>query len=1312
MEGSVLLLCLVSLFTGAQSQNQIPSITTSYAQIKEDTPINEFAFQIETYDPDPVPDPLTYMITGPKASYFNCDADTGTVTIRTPLERDDDDKGVFSINIVVSDADYTVSKDVQIIVIDANDNQPIFENTPYNVNVEENTALDTVLFQAYAKDVDAGLAAVVKYHIDEASPSDGLNHFTINENNGEVKLVKQLNFTSLSTFYRLKINATDGGGPVYNGPGPVHQSNIAFAFITVVDVPDMDPRFLSTPYATTVTEHSPVGQSVFKVVAIDQDSGINDDITYSIEGTDDLFDITANDGIISVKSDIDREALLDINYVVALKVTATEVHPSVLGTQAHTSTEVRITIGDINDNKPRFYDCGVEPCAEASSFTANIFEHSSMGVPVDDLNIRAKDLDQGDNGKFELSLAGPDKDAFSVSPQIAYSESPVQIMVKNSQAVDYETKTSMVIQIIAKDHSNTADCCSTATVTIQIKDINDNSPTFPKEVYILKVDEHSPNGTTVDTITATDPDTMDVDNIRYRLLPDSILKYFNVNAMTGRIYVTNSKLIDREVTSLYSPTLQARDQTNNTGNAVLEITLTDINDQTPQFNRESYIDYVKEGSNLRIQVQATDRDEPPNSEIVYGIVNSNYSDKFTIDPTTGWLENNGPLDREAMQAKDNGQVKLNVTATDKGSPPLATWVPVIINVEDINDNTPKFRKKSYKFLVEEGKKAEFVGSVQAVDLDQTIDHNRISFSIVSGSFGQFIIQTFKDEPDGYIGNITVDPDIELDYESSFKTFSLDVEAMDLGSMKDTVNVEVIVVDVNDERPQFKPVGPLHIKENTTITGAVGRFEGVDLDKNHFLVYQLVSTKCRCNGSLTLGPCPEDWFILEPTGEIMLNEEFVIDFEKCDEVELEAQVVDELTQKGENNSATPGHIVINIEDINDNAPAFETTDSLYVVVSETASVGSVIASVTATDRDSGKNRLITFSITNIQFRDDVNNRTTELGSQVFRVVTTQEDDKYVGNIQNMEVLNINVKGKYLVTVGAANTEEPKLFSETKLEIFTVDKSLKVELLFSKTVAEVQAAKSQIVLLLTAATQTKVEVVRIRADSASTEIRAAGDTVMEVYFVNANGTALDSDTAETILSNSVERYKLQIEFGLKDIGGTVVTEKQVNPIMFVLLGLVAGLIIVLAVMTTSLVCTRRSYRTKLKASKAMNSAAMVVTGGDQKSGPVVPGTNKYTMEGANPVLNLNIDTATDLGFDEEGSNADRVSLNSLDYNIDMVMSDKDTMPMMMIQEEDEEEGGADNPYVEPLGEALAQRGKKRVNNSPSLTFSNPSLSTTDL
>lgn len=47
--------------------------------------------------------------------------------------------------------------------------------------------------------------------------------------------------------------------------------------------------------------------------------------------------------------------------------------------------------------------------------------------------------------------------------------------------------------------------------------------------------------------------------------------------------------------------------------------------------------------------------------------------------------------------------------------------------------------------------------------------------------------------------------------------------------------------------------------------------------------------------------------------------------------------------------------------------------------------------------------------------------------------------------------------------------------------------------------------------------------------------------------------------------------------------------------------------------------------------------------------------------------------------------------------------------MIQEEDE---GTDNPYIVPLGEALAQRGKKRDNNSPSLTFANPSVRTTDL
>lgn len=194
----------------------------------------------------------------------------------------------------------------------------------------------------------------------------------------------------------------------------------------------------------------------------------------------------------------------------------------------------------------------------------------------------------------------------------------------------------------------------------------------------------------------------------------------------------------------------------------------------------------------------------------------------------------------------------------------------------------------------------FVGSVHAEDLDQTTDFNRISFSIIDGSFGSFIIRSFADEQ-GYRGDITVDPDIELDYESNRKQFTLRVEATDLEQKKAEVMVEVNVLDVNDERPEFKPTAPVIVKENTTISGAVGSFTGQDKDGNHSLIYELESMKCRCSGSLT--PCNS--FILDPSGEVRVNPEKIMDYEQCSEVLIEAQVVDEYTEKGENNSVTAG-----------------------------------------------------------------------------------------------------------------------------------------------------------------------------------------------------------------------------------------------------------------------------------------------------------------------------------------------------------------------------------------------------------------------
>lgn len=215
--------------------------------------------------------------------------------------------------------------------------------------------------------------------------------------------------------------------------------------------------------------------------------------------------------------------------------------------------------------------------------------------------------------------------------------------------------------MIATDEDDTS-FMSTATVTISIMDTNDNSPKFPEDTYKLSVTEHSPVGTIIANITvrvyylnsysqfelackkrtqwmtrsffsrrrtptqwikATSPTNFSQRACVCALGPNCSysahlrttehlylylsfrLLYFDVEPQTGSVYVKNSTLLDREVRSLYSVTLQARDTDNKPGSTVLEISVTDINDQRPVFNRDSYLVFVEEGRNLELTIEVT-----------------------------------------------------------------------------------------------------------------------------------------------------------------------------------------------------------------------------------------------------------------------------------------------------------------------------------------------------------------------------------------------------------------------------------------------------------------------------------------------------------------------------------------------------------------------------------------------------------------------------------------------------------------------------------------------------------------------------------
>ncbi|XP_074958645.1 cadherin-related family member 2 isoform X2 [Phalacrocorax aristotelis] len=1032
-----------------------------------------------------------------------------------------------------------------------------------------------------------------------------------------------------------------------------YQESSTYLSLTIQDLPNLDPRFLNEPYSDSVPEDCILGTTVLTVTAMDRDTGVNDNISYSISNASVPFAINATTGTITVSRPLDREQLP--SEEVLLEVMAYEKNLDIHGKVAQASTLVAIMVTDVNDNKPQFYHCSLTSCDFSTSaqnnFTGNIIEHSSSRLPVSNLSIVAHDPDkQGINSNYELYLEGPNASAFTVSPTKIMGTGEVQLLVQDPSSVDYEISHVMVVQIIANDRGNPMDCCSTATVTIDLIDSNDHIPEFPQGTYYLSVVENSPAGTIISqNITAYDPDSGVLGQITYQLLPETIHNIFTVNATTGAVLVQNGSLLDRETRPIYYANLQAKDGGNLVGTTVLEITVLDDNDMAPIITG-SYFISVEEGQNVRTQIQAIDNDEPGNcnSELGFKILPGPFSNNFTINATTGEMHSNEPLDREALQ-DEQGQMVVTVEVYDHGMPQLSTSVNVTVTVGDMNDNTPMFLNKSYEFSVSEDSPGSLVGEVEATDADQTEINSRISFQIQRGSgSSNFLIHSSHLGPGHYGGQLSTDPDMSLDYDTlQQKYFSLVVLAANTAAdnVGDTAKVSVLVhiLDINDEPPTILPASlqDMHVSENGTQQGLVHTLVASDPDTNHSLVFEELAVTC-FKWASSAGEVCWDWFMLAPNGSVLVNSSD-IDYELCDRVVLTLRAEDLYTEKGNRYSQNKTMTIL-ITDANDNTPVFLSISETFVVVPEISPVDLQVATVKATDADSGPRGAITFSIVSVVLVED--NGVSRPFENLFKVVTTAKENSYIGSIQVASNLDGSLKGQYQVTVEAQDGGAPAHTAQTVLNIFTVDQSYRVHLQFLTTVDEVQSNSENIKAALTTATKAGVYVVAIRSTEDTRVSQVKGKSVMEAYFVYSNGTALDVNQLTVLIQSNPLVLAELVNLGLAVIGpGMVVKPTRETELIGIIAGLVAFLLIFIFIMTLVLVLTTRSYKRKLSAMNALK-VATTFNPAMARQGAGIPGTNQYNAEGANPMLNLSLDPSHDLGFHEDSSSV--TSMNSLDEN----------------------------------------------------------------
>ncbi|XP_058033762.1 cadherin-10 isoform X2 [Ahaetulla prasina] len=369
---------------------------------------------------------------------------------------------------------------------------------------------------------------------------------------------------------------------------------------------------------------------------------------------------------------------------------------------------------------------------------------------------------------------------------------------------------------------------------IKIHDINDNEPTFPEEVYMASVPEMSVVGTSVVQVTASDADDPSYGNsarIIYSILQGQ--PYFSVEPETG-IIRTALPNMNRENREQYQVVIQAKDMGGQmgglSGTTMVNITLTDVNDNPPRFPQSSVHLRIPESSPVGTaigSIKASDADIGRNAELEYRIIDGDGRDMFDVvtqkDTQEGIITVRKPLDyenRRLYTLKIEAE-NLYVDPRFYYLGPFKDTTTVKISVEDV-DEPPIFSRSSYLFEIHEDiEVGTIIGTVMARDPDSAAGPIRFSLDRHTDLDRIFNIHS---------GNGSIYTSKMLDREIS-QWHNLSVIAAEINNPKETTRVSVYVriLDVNDNAPQFAVFYDTFVCENARAGQLIQTISAVDKD---------------------------------------------------------------------------------------------------------------------------------------------------------------------------------------------------------------------------------------------------------------------------------------------------------------------------------------------------------------------------------------------------------------------------------------------------------------------------------------------------
>ncbi|GCB84876.1 hypothetical protein scyTo_0025532, partial [Scyliorhinus torazame] len=334
----------------------------------------------------------------------------------------------------------------------------------------------------------------------------------------------------------------------------------------------------------------------------------SDPVSYTISSGDPngYFAVGVGSGVIRTSIPLDHES----HPVVILDVQAYSGSPP-----AYSSTKVKITISDINDNTPTF---------PTSSESILVPENTEIGSLI--YTVNAEDQDSGANGQVQFDIVSTAERTFSIDR----SSGKLRVI----GPLSYEMVSHYELKIVAKDNG-APQLSSTFTLMVHVQDASDNAPIFDTLTYRVEVKEGTPVNTRFLQVRALIQDRGT--HITYHLRSDGDAANFGIVPESGWVYVKSA--LDRENKDLFSLTVVASSDEGDqkkTGTTMVRVCVTDENDNAPKLTENRYFFTVQENippSSTIGRILATDRDHGINSKLSYRLFPAHSS--FHINSLTG-----------------------------------------------------------------------------------------------------------------------------------------------------------------------------------------------------------------------------------------------------------------------------------------------------------------------------------------------------------------------------------------------------------------------------------------------------------------------------------------------------------------------------------------------------------------------------------------------------------------------------------------------------------------------------------------------------